>query len=40
MVGKASRKEGAAEDYRRRLTEQDFGKDAKAWRKWIERHVK
>jgi hypothetical protein len=31
---------GDAEINLKILTEQDFGKDAKAWRKWIERHVK
>ena len=31
---------GDAEINLKRLTEQDFGKDAEAWRRWIERHVK
>lgn len=30
----------AAENKLKQLTRQDFGKDAEAWRRWIERHVK
>lgn len=30
----------AAENKLKQLTRQDFGKNAEAWRKWIERHVK